>query len=55
MLPVAGSYAQMRDFLARALAEIPVLSLDQISSSARTATTARVQAELRLTLHMVRS
>ena len=31
VLPVAGSYAQIRDFLKRALAEIPVLSVDQLT------------------------
>ena len=49
VLPLTGSYTQMRDFLKRALAEIPVLSLDE---NRREGT---VQAELRLTLHRVKS
>jgi hypothetical protein len=53
-LPVAGSYAQIRNFLAKALAEIPALSLDQVSVRKQRASDAQVQAELRLTLHMVR-
>ncbi len=54
VLPVSGSYAQLRDFLGRALAEIPVLSLDQISLKRESRTDGDVQAELRLTLHLVK-
>ena len=52
LLPVSGSYPQVRDFLKRALAEIPVLSLDSFSIKRNEKT---LQAELRLTLHMVKS
>lgn len=55
LLPVHGSYAQMRDFLDRALAEIPVLSLDQMTLKRETRREGAVQAELKLTLHMVKS
>jgi Type II secretion system (T2SS), protein M subtype b len=55
VLPVAGSYPQIREFLKRSLAEIPVLSLDQISLKRETRNDGAVQAELRLTLHMVKS
>ncbi len=55
VLPVTGSYAQIRDFLKRSLAEIPVLSLDQISLKREGAKEGAVQAELRLTLHLVKS
>jgi Tfp pilus assembly protein PilO len=51
-LPVAGSYTQIRDFLKRSLAEIPVLSVDSISLKRGDHA---IQAELRLTLHMVKS
>ena len=59
VLPVSGSYGQIRDFLKRARAEIPVMSIDQLSlkraegkeAGARSA----LQAEMRLTLHMVKS
>jgi hypothetical protein len=54
VLPVAGSYGQIRDFLKRSLAEIPIMSLDQISLK-RAERSDAVQAELRLTLHMVKS
>jgi len=55
VLPLTGSYAQMRDFLKRSLAEIPVLSLDQIVLKRENRREGQVQAELRLTLHMVKS
>jgi hypothetical protein len=54
VLPVAGSYGQIREFLKRALAEIPIMSLDQVSLK-RAERSDAVQAELRLTLHMVKS
>ena len=49
-LPVTGRYAQIRDFLNRALAELPALSLDQMTLRRNKDA---VQAELRLTLHKV--
>ena len=52
-LPVTGSYAQIRDFLNRALAEIPALSLDQMTLRRDGRNQGAVQAELRLTLHRV--
>ena len=54
VVPLTGSYAQMRDFLKRSLAEIPVLSLDQITLKRENRREGQVQAELRLTLHMVK-
>ena len=54
-LPVAGSYAQIRSFVARALAEIPALSLDQLSLKRESRADGTVQAELRLTIHRVKS
>lgn len=53
VLPVSGSYAQMREFVDRALTEIPVLSLDQMSLKRESRRAGAVQAELKLTLHMV--
>ena len=53
-LPVSGTYAQLRDFLGRALGEIPVLSLDQINLRRESRREAEIQAELRLTLHLVK-
>ena len=52
VLPVAGNYTQIRDFLRRSLAEIPLLSLDSVTL--KRADNA-LQAEMRLTLHMVKS
>ena len=54
LLPVSGSYAQMREFVDRALTEIPVLSLDQMSLKRESRRDGAVQAELKLTLHMVK-
>jgi hypothetical protein len=54
VLPVTGTYGQIRDFLKRALAEIPVLSLDQMALKRDSRTDGTVSAELHLTLHMVR-
>lgn len=53
VLPAAGSYKQIRDFLKRSLAEIPVLSVDQLTLKRNNG--AAIQAEMRLTLHMLRS
>ena len=53
VLPVSGSYAQMREFLDRALAEIPVLSLDQMTLKRESRRDGAVQAELKMTLHML--
>lgn len=53
VLPVAGSYAQLREFLRRSSAEIPVLSIDQMSVKRESRNASALQAELRLTLHMV--
>jgi hypothetical protein len=53
VLPVEGSYPQLREFLRRALAEIPVLSLDQLSLKRESRNAGAVQAELRMTLHRV--
>jgi hypothetical protein len=50
-LPVSGSYAEIRGFLNAALAEIPVLSLDQASFRRKSAAEPRVETELVLTLH----
>ena len=55
VLPLAGSYPQIRDFLQRALAEIPVMSMDQLTLKRETRDDGALQGELRLTLHMVKS
>ena len=53
VLPVSGSYVQMRDFLRRALGEIPVLSLDQISMKKDRPGDAPIVADVRMTLHLL--
>ena len=55
VIPIAGSYPQIRDFLQRALADIPVMSVDQLALKRETRNDGAIQAELRLTLHMVKS
>jgi len=52
---VSGSYGQIRDFLKRARAEIPVMSVDQLSLKRDERRSGAIQAEMRLTLHMVKS
>lgn len=52
--PVTGSYAQIRTFLEKALLQIPVLSLDQITFRRQNAKEAMVRADVRLTLHRVK-
>lgn len=54
ILPLTGSYPQIRAFLAQALAEIPVLSLDQVTIKKERAQGGAVQAEARMTLHLAR-
>lgn len=53
-LPVTGSYQQVRLFLQKALRDIPVLSLDQVSFKRAPSGENLVDAQLRLTLHMVK-
>ena len=55
VLPLNGSYTQMREFLKRSLAEIPVMSLDQVSLKRENRRDGTLQAEVRLTLHRVKS
>ena len=52
-LPVRGSYAQIRTFLEAALAEIPVMSLDQVSFRRKAVNETAVEAEIILTLHLL--
>ncbi len=54
VMPVSGTYPQLRSFIGRALAEIPVLSLDQLAIKRESRRDGQVQAELRMTLHRVK-
>jgi len=53
-LPVSGSYSQIRRFLESALADIPVMSLDRASFRRKAITDGRVEAEIVVTLHLLR-
>ena len=55
VLPVNAGYSQLRVFLRKALHELPMLSLDRISIRSERPGDGRVQADVRLTLHRVRS
>ena len=55
VLPVAGSYGQIRDFLKRAALEIPVMSIDHVTLKKEEKKGGTLYAEMRLTLHMVKS
>lgn len=55
VLPLTAGYAQIRTFLRNALVEIPVLSLDRISIRRERSADGSVQADVRLTLHLVPS
>ena len=54
-IPMRANYAQVRGFLDGALAEIPMLSLDEVKFKRERASDSAVEAELRLTLHLVNS
>lgn len=54
VLPVSGPYPGLRRFIDRALAQLPVLALDQVSFERPTIAEARVQARLRFTFHLPR-
>jgi len=49
-LPVKGTYAQIRRFLAAALNDIPVASLDRIAFERKRAADSQVEAAIRFTL-----
>lgn len=52
--PVTGTYAQIRAFIETALDEIPVLSLDQVSLRRKHVTDLQVEAEVVVTLYLLR-
>jgi type II secretion system (T2SS) protein M len=54
VMPLTGNYAQIRAFLENALVEIPVMSLDQLSFQKKRPNDLTVDAEVRLTLHLVK-
>ena len=54
VLPLTGSFAQIRTFLDNALGDIPVLSLDQANFRRARANQTQVEAEVVLTLHWLK-
>lgn len=54
VLPMTGTYAQVREFVARALAEVPLLSLDTLVLRRAQTTDGLLEAEVHMTLHTVR-
>ena len=52
-LPLSGSYSQIRTFLKNALAEIPILSLDQVNLKKDRPGDGPVNADVRMTLHLL--
>lgn len=55
VVPVTGTYAQVRRFLNLAVVEIPVLSVDRASFRRKTVNEGRIEADIVLTLHLVRT
>jgi hypothetical protein len=53
-LPITGAYTQIRTFLQSVLTDIPVLSLDQVSFRRRTVNDGRVEADIVLSLYVLR-
>lgn len=52
VLPVQGSYAQLRSLVGRLLERMPSLSLDALRFERKKATDARLEAQIRVTLYM---
>lgn len=51
-LPVQGSYLQIRRFVAQALTDVPVASLDDISFKRDSITATQLEASIKLTLYL---
>jgi hypothetical protein len=50
-LPVRGSYAQCRDFLAAVLKEMPIASIDALRFERKRAAETQIEAQIRVTLY----
>jgi hypothetical protein len=55
VLPVKGSYSQIRKFVAQVLQDVPTMALDSISLGRQKSSDSLVDAELRFTLYMVKA
>ncbi|MBK8065250.1 MAG: hypothetical protein IPK29_15295 [Betaproteobacteria bacterium] len=53
-IPVSGSHAQIQRFIGGAVADIPVISLDQMTLRRKRAADARLEAELAFTLYLLK-
>jgi hypothetical protein len=51
-LPVAGSYAQLRDFISAVLKAMPATSIDALRFERKRAADPQLEAQVRLTLHV---
>jgi len=54
LLPVTGGYNQVRGFVARLLDKVPVISLDQINFERKNANVPTIEAQIMITLYIVR-
>jgi hypothetical protein len=54
VVPVTGTYAQIWTFLEAALAEMPMLSLDQVALRRKGVGEPRAEADVSLTLHLLK-
>lgn len=54
LLPVTGSYNQLRGFVARLLDQVKVISLDQIKFERKNANNPAIEAQIMITLYIVR-
>jgi hypothetical protein len=53
-LPLSGTYAQLRGFLEKALDENPVLSLDQLTLRRKRVNDANLEAEVVITIYLLK-
>jgi len=51
-LPLKGTYPQLRHFLAKALADVPILALDGVSFNRQKIDDAALDARVKMTLYM---
>jgi hypothetical protein len=51
-LPVAGTYPQLRAFIAAVLEDMPTASIDALRFERKGAAQTRLDAQVRLTLHV---
>lgn len=51
-LPVAGSYAQIRGFVAQVLADVPAAALEEITLRRESVSSPTLEARIRLTLYL---